>query len=63
MKKILFTGGSGRFGKVFRQFKHKFKIDYPTKKNFDIEKLDSVMNYLSKSKHKTQKKESKRVLR
>ena len=52
MKKILFTGGSGRFGKVFRQFKHKFKIDYPTKKNFDIEKLDSVMNYLSKSKPK-----------
>ena len=33
MKKILFTGGSGRFAKVFKQFHHnKFIIDYPTKK-------------------------------
>lgn len=52
MKKILFTGGSGRFGKVFRQFKHKFQIDYPSRKKFNIEKLNSVINYLNKSKPK-----------
>ena len=52
MKKILFTGGSGRFAKVFRQFHHKFKIDYPSKKKFNVEKLDSVINYLRKSKPK-----------
>ena len=52
MKKILFTGGSGRFAKVFRQFNHKYKIDYPTKKKFNIEKLDSITNYLRKSKPK-----------
>jgi len=52
MKKILFTGGTGRFGKVFRQFKHKFQIDYPSRKKFNIEKLSSVLNYLNKSKPK-----------
>ena len=52
MKKILFTGGTGRFGKVFRQFKHKFQIDYPSRKKFNIEKLNSVINYLNKSKPK-----------
>ena len=37
MKKILFTGGSGRFAKVFKKFQHnKFEIDYPTKKNLTL---------------------------
>ena len=53
MKKILFTGGSGRFAKVFKKFQHnKFEIDYPTKKKFNIEKLENVINYLRKSKPK-----------
>ena len=53
MKKILFTGGSGRFAKVFKKFHHnKFIIDYPTKKKFNIEKLENVINYLRKSKPK-----------
>ena len=34
MKKILFTGGSGRFAKVFKQLQHKFEIDYPAKKKY-----------------------------
>ena len=26
MKKILFTGGSGRFAKVFKKFEHNYQI-------------------------------------
>ena len=33
MKKILFTGGSGRFAKIFKLKINNFTIDYPTKKN------------------------------
>ena len=50
MKKILFTGGSGRFAKTFRLIKHNYKIDYPTKKNFNIENSKSIIKYLSKYK-------------
>jgi len=50
MKKILFTGGSGRFAKIFRLIKHNYKIDYPTKKNFNIENPKSITKYLSKYK-------------
>ncbi len=50
MKKIVFTGGSGRFAKVFRSIKHKYKIEYPSKKKFNIENFNSISNYLKKSK-------------
>tara|TARA_B100000530_G_C15785790_1_gene419485 strand:- start:25 stop:735 length:711 start_codon:yes stop_codon:yes gene_type:complete len=50
MKKILFTGGSGRFAKVFRLVKNKYRIEYPSKKKFNIESFNSVLRYLKKSK-------------
>jgi len=50
MKRILFTGGSGRFAKVFKSIKHNYKIDYPSKKKLDIENFQSILRYLSKNK-------------
>tara|TARA_B100001115_G_C15729857_1_gene355432 strand:+ start:153 stop:860 length:708 start_codon:yes stop_codon:yes gene_type:complete len=50
MKKIVFTGGSGRFAKVFKKVKNKYKIEYPSKKNLDIENFNSVLKYLDKKK-------------
>ena len=38
-KKILFTGGNGNFGKVFRKINHNKKIIYPNSKKFDVTNL------------------------
>ncbi|MDC0853718.1 sugar nucleotide-binding protein [Candidatus Pelagibacter sp.] len=49
-KKILFTGGSGRFGKTFKNI-HGFKnYIYPSSKEFNILKFNSIKNYLKKKK-------------
>ena len=50
MKKIVFTGGAGRFANVFKSIKHKFKIDYQSKAKLNIEKFDSIKKYLNKNK-------------
>tara|TARA_Y100000816_G_C26091028_1_gene576572 strand:- start:872 stop:1579 length:708 start_codon:yes stop_codon:yes gene_type:complete len=50
MKKIVFTGGSGRFAMVFKKIKHKYKIEYPSKKQLNIENFYSVLKYLEKKK-------------
>ena len=50
MKKIVFTGGAGRFANVFKSIKHKFKIEYPPKAKLNIEKFDSIKRYLNKNK-------------
>ena len=50
MKKIVFTGGTGRFAKIFKNIKHNYKIKYPSKKELNIESLNSVTKYLSKNK-------------
>ena len=48
--KIIFTGGSGRFGKVFKK-KTNFKdILFPTKKELDILNLKQIQQYLFKNK-------------
>ena len=31
MKKIVFTGGTGRFANVFKSIKNRYKIEYPSK--------------------------------
>ena len=49
MKKIVFTGGSGRFAEVFKKVKHKYKILYPSKKQLNIENFDKIIKYLEKS--------------
>ena len=50
MKKILFTGGSGRFAKIFKLRKNNFLIDYPSKKKFNVEDFKSLKRYISKKK-------------
>ena len=50
MKKIVFTGGSGRFAGVFKKLSHKYSIEYPSKKQLNIENFNSILRYLSKKK-------------
>ena len=52
MKKIIFTGGHGRFGKIFKNIKTKDKIFFPTKKQLDIENIKSIEKYIKKTKAK-----------
>lgn len=51
MKKIIFTGGSGRFGSIFKKEKKKnYKFFYPTKKELNIENINSIKKYFLKIK-------------
>ena len=52
MKKIVFTGGSGRFASEFKKIKSKYKIYYPSRKQLNITNLKSVRKYLQKIKPK-----------
>ena len=49
-KKIVVTGGSGRFGKYLRNFKTNYKIFFPTKKEFNILNLQQLKKYLVSKK-------------
>ena len=50
MKKIVVTGGSGRFGSILKRYKTKHKLFFPTKKQFDILSPKKIQNYLKKVK-------------
>jgi dTDP-4-dehydrorhamnose reductase len=50
IKKIIMTGGSGRFGKVFKKIKKDGKFYFPSKKTLNIKDLGSVKKYLKKIK-------------
>lgn len=50
MKKILFTGGSGRFAKIFKLIKNNYLIDYPSKEQFNIENFNLIKKYILKNK-------------
>ena len=52
-KQIVFTGGTGRFGKIFRKINSDKKYVYPTKKELNITSLKSVENYIKRKKPKT----------
>ena len=45
--KIIFAGGSGRFGKIFKDIKSSYKILYPSKE-LNILKLNSIIRYIKK---------------
>ncbi len=49
-KRIVFTGGSGRFGEVFKTIKSKNKIYFPQKKQLNIKNFKSIKIYLKKIK-------------
>ena len=53
MKKIVFTGGSGKFGKVFKRFYSKKKnIYYPSSKIFVVTNLKKMETFIKKIKPK-----------
>jgi len=53
MKKIIFTGGSGKFGKIFKKINStKKNIYYPSSKIFDVTNLKKMENFIKKIKPK-----------
>mgnify|MGYP006131871569 CR=1 FL=1 len=50
MKKILITGGTGRFASTLKKQKTKNKLLFPNKKELDITKFKSIKSYIKKKK-------------
>jgi len=50
LKKIVITGGDGRFAQVLKKDNKKLNILYPSKKGLDILDLNSIKKYLKKNK-------------
>jgi|TARA_B110000196_G_scaffold312026_1_gene316736 dTDP-4-dehydrorhamnose reductase len=48
MKKILITGGTGRFASTLKKQKTKNKLFFPNKKELDITKFKSIKSYIKK---------------
>ena len=51
-KKIVITGGDGRFAKILKLNNKKLNIFYPNKKKLDILNINCIKNYLKKIKPK-----------
>ena len=49
-KKIVVTGGSGRFAAVLKTIKTNYKILYPSSRKLNITKIKSVRSYLKRKK-------------
>ena len=47
-KKIVITGGTGRFGNELKGIKTKHKLFFPTKKQLNILKINSITKYFKK---------------
>ena len=47
-KRIVFTGGSGRFGKIFKETNSNYEIFYPSKSELDVTKINKMRSYLKK---------------
>ena len=52
-KKIVITGGSGRFGTELKKIKTNYKVFYPSSKSLDITNEKSIRNYLKRKRPKT----------
>ena len=50
MKKIVVTGGTSRFSIALKKIKTKHKLFFPTKKELDITKENTIKKYLKKKK-------------
>ena len=49
-KKIVVTGGTGRFGEVLKKTKLNYSLFFPSKNELDITKFNSIKKYLKKIK-------------
>ena len=52
-KKIVVTGGSGRFASELKKIKTDYKVIYPSKKHLDITSYKKIKNYFKKIKQIT----------
>ena len=50
MKKIVVTGGTGRFGNLLKRHNTKHKIFFPNKKQLNILSTKSIKSYLARKK-------------
>ena len=50
MKKIVVTGGTGRFGEILKKYKTKHNLFFPTKNQLDILNIVKIKKYLKKVK-------------
>ena len=51
-KKIVVTGGNGRFGKILKNYDTKKTYLFPSKKELNILKINSIKKYLKKTRPK-----------
>jgi len=49
-KKIIMTGGTGRFASVFKKINNKKNIFFPSKKTLDLTNINSIKKYVKKIK-------------
>ena len=49
-RKIVVTGGTGRFGSVLKKSKFNYKLLFPKKNQLNIKEFKSIKRYLSKTK-------------
>ena len=49
-KKIIVTGGKGRFANVLKKVNKKYKIYFPDKKDLNILNESSITKYIKKEK-------------
>ena len=49
-RKIVVTGGTGRFGSILKKDKFNYQMFFPKKNQLNITKFDSVKKYLMKTK-------------
>ena len=53
MKKIIFTGGSGKFGRIFKKYNsNRTNIYYPSSNTFDVTSLKKMEKFIKKVKPK-----------
>ena len=53
MKKIVITGGDGRFAQILKKDNNKLDILYPGKKELNVLDINSINKYLKKNNYKT----------
>ncbi len=49
-KKIVFTGGNGRFAEEIKKIKNQYEVFYPSKKELNILNVKTIKNYLQKTR-------------
>jgi dTDP-4-dehydrorhamnose reductase len=52
IKKIVITGGSGRFGRILKKTKTSYKLIFPSKNELDIKNFKKIKTYLKKKRPK-----------